>query len=403
MLFVNLEQLERQIGDAEGILRQIQLVLDTALPQSKESSVTQTRVAPKSLPDTKDATVRQNATLLLPILMEVIRPGFDISIHPMKSTATLSCSMLTLFFRRSGLHPGSAQRWRIAIIQILPLQDDGQARKPEGQIVQFEDSPSNSDLELDYKPKTISSDSLLKFSHHSEIAQKYAPDDKFCVEHMPSNSLITVTYRSCGDQTGVSLQRVLKVKEGIARTARVALALELARAFVAVFRTGFIPEALTSENVWFMVEENKIVLGNLLLPVRVIEQRQHLESADKSESAGIFRRACTALGIVLIDILLGTEIIPCSDLDNDNAASYQGRPEVVRGLETIRYEFGAAAANAVRHCVCRVGLRFDPQAQRKAFTQFVILPLEKVLKLFSREESGLNGMRVLCEQLGLGS
>jgi hypothetical protein len=96
---------------------------------------------------------------------------------------------------------------------------------------------------------------------------------------------------------------------------------------------------------------------------------------------------------VLIEILLGTGIMPCSNLDN--AASYHGRPEVVRGLETIRYEFGSAAADAVRHCVSRVGLRFDPQAQHKAFTQFVILPLEDVLKLLSREESGSNGKLVL--------
>jgi hypothetical protein len=140
---------------------------------------------------------------------------------------------------------------------------------------------------------------------------------------MPSKSLITVTYRSCRYQTSVSLERVLEVKEGMAKTARVALALELARAFGAIFRTGVIPEPLTTENVWFMIEENKIILGNLLLPVRVIEQRLHLENPDKSESAVLFRRACTALGIVLIEILLGTGIMPCSNLDN--AASYHGR------------------------------------------------------------------------------
>jgi hypothetical protein len=94
MSFVDLVELEQQTAEAKEILKQIQQVVDTALPQPKRSLITRTR-ATKTLPDTEDVTGRQSATLLLPVLMEIIRPGFDIGIYPMKSTATLSFRCLS--------------------------------------------------------------------------------------------------------------------------------------------------------------------------------------------------------------------------------------------------------------------------------------------------------------------
>jgi hypothetical protein len=176
-----------------------------------------------------------------------------------------------------------------------------------------------------------------------------------------------------------------------------ALAVELSRAVFMFQGAGIISENITSGNVLLAIEHSKIRLRDLLLPPTVTNNQRtedhSLQEGNPSKSVTSFGRASTRLGILLLEVLLARDILPDDEIDD--GFSYGGHPEILRALEEIRFEFVQSTSDAVRHCLGGIGCISNIQAQRKAFSEFVLLPLEHDLQCLEPERPGRNGEIIL--------
>jgi hypothetical protein len=276
--------------------------------------------------------------------------------------------------------------------------DDSQPNERKSHVVRFEGSSLDEaqDSSGD-KPETYWANSPEELCQLFQNGSQLYLAANVCLKDAQSESVVTVTFCSRGNLRTVRLKELLNMEGGIRRLAKMALAVELSRAVFMLQGTGIISENITSGNVLFAIEHSKIHLKNLLLPSIVTNKQRteehSLQEGNPSKSATTFGRASTTLGILLVEVLLARDILPGDDLDN--VSSYGRHPEVLRALEEIRFEFGQSTADAVRQCLCGIGCIFNIQAQRKTFSEFVLLPLENDLQCWETEKPATNGEIIL--------
>jgi hypothetical protein len=273
-----------------------------------------------------------------------------------------------------------------------------QPNERKSQVVRFEgSSPDRAQDSNGDKPETFWVNSPQELCQLFQNGSQTYLAANVCLKDAQSESVVTVTFRSPRNLLTVSLKDLLNVQGGLRRLAKMALAVELSRAFFMFQGTGIISENITSGNVLLATKQRKIRLRHLiLLAIVTIKQRTEdhsLQEENPSKSVTSFGRASTTLGILLVEVLLARDIVPGDDLND--VSSYGRHPEVLRALEEIRFEFGQSTSDAVRQCLSGIDCITNIQAQRKAFSEFVLLPLEKDLQCLEPERPGRNGEIIL--------
>ncbi|CEL06411.1 hypothetical protein ASPCAL07516 [Aspergillus calidoustus] len=402
----DLRQFDTQIiRDVERISSQIQFVINTALSRPKANLVIRPRAA---LTWQMAETVAQRAIVLQRIFSQGMADVRLFAFCPLISIFEGPVSTFTFLFEPPPPPPPhfpSAPRWdwHEASVQISPVTDqalgsESQPNERKSQVVRLEgSSPDQGQDSSGDKPEAFwvnSPQELCQLFQNGSLPYLTA---NVCLKDAQSESVVMVTTRSRDNLLTVRLKDLLYVQGGIRRLAKLALAVELSRAVFMLQGTGIISENIKSGNVFLAMEDSKIRLRNLLLPATVTNKQRTedhtLQEENPSKSVTSFGRASMTLGILLVKVLLARDILPDDDLND--VSSYERRPEVLRALEEIRFEFGQSTSDAVRQCLCGISCISNIQAQRKAFSDFVLLPLENDLQYLEPERPGRNAEIIL--------
>lgn len=264
---------------------------------------------------------------------------------------------------------------------------DSQIKQPRVPTVRFEDGPSTPEPIANRGAGVAWANSPTDVAQHFiEAGYHINHQPIVCLRYPPFESSVTVTFCNFGDMHRVSLKEILKVNSAVSLSATLSLAVELTRAVFYFQQAGLLHGILNSGNVYFSKNSKKILLGNLLLPVRAADPHRtgghHDESNGPQTIDKDFGRVCLMLGIILVEILLGQEvshwnqgadIIPPGTLQNALAA-----------LNEIRNRWGSKCSNAVKSCLVDflvdVDRTEDWRDTEKVFQELVLEPLEDVLR-----------------------
>ncbi|KAL2845069.1 hypothetical protein BJY01DRAFT_247886 [Aspergillus pseudoustus] len=402
---LGIRHLRQELRDSEQILDELQLIVDAAIPQFKADLATPTR-ASNILEKAEHLSQRAK---LLRLVLKHMPIHKEIAIYPMAGIIGHSGVTFTLLFRTAALSPESESTWQEARASISPLaksrlQAGATAGSPNSQShglqfgrksVRFKDYPLNP-IDIDEMPRTLWVESLAELGRRLQSARpRHYGKTSSCFVHQSSASLITVKLRTCENLMIVSLKDVLHVQGGIPTiTNKLALAVALARAFLLFYDTGFMPEILTQENIWFARESNEILLGNILFPAHASEiQRVAHQARDQLH----FCRICTMLGALLVEVLL-TRGLPVEDqAAKRDSAPLKRLSGALWALPDIQFRFGHSICKAVQECLQGIEPRDNVKTQKKAFLDLVLRPLEKALLEISafRVQSPPSGKTVL--------
>ncbi|KAF5660671.1 mitochondrial ATP synthase gamma subunit [Fusarium heterosporum] len=403
--------IKQDLQDSRRIMERLERLIHQSIWQSMESMLKDPDVNPALK---KVESTREHAKLLCQVLSIGHATDLTMAIYPMASGAGKSISMFTLIFRHRNFEPVSPFGWRKAIVQIspaikLPSRESGLPHKSEKhkskangngvRSVHFKDNPTNSTRDADRSPEAVWVDSPEGFSRYF-FDPEYNNNQQttVCLRYPMFDGLISVDFCSCEDLHRVSLRDLLKIDPGIPRSARLALVVGLARAFLLFCGTGLMNGNLRSEYIWFTRDSNEILLGNLLLPVRNsdfqrTEKHQHRAPDNLTDPVKAFGRVLVMLGIILVEVLLSRQI---SSLDEGaDVVSPETIKNALDGAKEIALEWGHSCSNAISHCLNNHEL--TTREKQDLFQERVLKPLEETLRAFSATRSAANAHVVLVQ------
>ncbi|KAF4996558.1 hypothetical protein FGRMN_4442 [Fusarium graminum] len=404
--------LEQDLQHSRRIMKKLEILIHQSIWQST-ASILKGPDADAALK--KVETTREHAKLLCQVLSRGHAADQTMGIYPMASGAGGSISTFTLLFTRSSLEPGSPVGWRKAIVEISPATKlpprgpptanmspksgkyQSEANRHGVRSVHFEDNPPNSIRVADRNPEAIELNSPEVFSRYFTEPEYHNNGQATVYLRYPViDGFISADFCSCEDLHRVSLRDLLKIDPGITRSARLSLVVGLARAFLLFCGTGLMNGNLKSESVWFTKDSNKILLGNLLLPLGKLDSKRTEEHRpaspdDLNDPVKSFGRVLVMLGIILVEVLLSHEISP--PIEEDGAISPETIKNALDGAKQIALDWGHSCSDAISHCLNDHGL--TTREKQDLFQERVLKPLEETLRAFSATRSAANAHVIL--------